>query len=88
MLATVAQPLAAQETTIVQKTVVLPERECQLKYAYLDSFSLLNSWPETAFDSPSAPFVIGVYGTGTPVNSSTVSLDGRKSEDAGSRFFD
>ncbi len=62
LLAIVAQPLSAQETTIVHKNVVLPERECQLKYAYLYSFSLLMNWPETAFNSPSAPFVIGVYG--------------------------
>ena len=61
-LAIVARPLAAQETTIVQKNVVLPERECQLKYAYHYSFSLLMNWPDSAFGSPTAPFVIGVYG--------------------------
>lgn len=62
LLANVAPPVAAQETTIVQKNVVLPERECQLKYAYLYSFSLLMTWPEAAFESPSTPFVIGVFG--------------------------
>ncbi len=62
LLTFAARPLIAQETTIVQQNVVLPERECQLKYAYLYSFSLLMNWPDTAFESPSAPFVIGVYG--------------------------
>ncbi len=50
---------SAQE---VQQDVVLPEKECQLKYAYLYSFGLLTTWPDSAFGSEDAPFVIGVFG--------------------------
>src|SRR5437868_2917663 len=43
--------------------VLLPEKECQVKYALLYSFGLLTSWPPQAFDPPeTGPFVIGVLG--------------------------
>lgn len=49
---------AAQEVEIL-----LPERECQVKYALLYSFGLLTAWPAQAFDPPdTGPFVIGVLG--------------------------
>jgi hypothetical protein len=43
---------------------LLPEKECQVKYALLYSFGLLTTWPAEAFDPPDGgPFVIGVFGT-------------------------
>ncbi len=50
---------SAQKT---RQNVVLPEKECQLKYAYLYSFGLLTTWPDSAFRSDDASFVIGVFG--------------------------
>lgn len=52
--------MVAQE--YVQQDVLLTERECKLKYAYLYSFSLLMTWPKDAFDATDSPFVIGVLG--------------------------
>ena len=44
--------------------VLLPEKECQVKYALLYSFGLLTTWPREAFDPPDGgPFVIGVLGS-------------------------
>src|SRR5207248_3344589 len=44
--------------------VLLPEKECQVKYALLYSFGLLTTWPPQTFDPPdTGPFVIGVLGT-------------------------
>lgn len=45
-----------------QQNVVLPQKECQLKYAYLYSFGLLTTWPDSAIRSDDTPFVIGVFG--------------------------
>jgi hypothetical protein len=43
--------------------VLLPERECQVKYALLYSFGLLTTWPAETFAPPdTGPFVIGVLG--------------------------
>jgi YfiR/HmsC-like len=43
--------------------VLLPEKECQVKYALLYSFGLFTAWPPQAFDPPdTGPFVIGVLG--------------------------
>jgi len=44
--------------------VLLPEKECQVKYALLYSFGLMTTWPPQAFDPPdTGPFVIGVLGS-------------------------
>jgi hypothetical protein len=44
--------------------VLLPEKECQVKYALLYSFGLLTTWPAQSFDPPeTGPFVIGVLGS-------------------------
>src|SRR6185369_3485103 len=44
--------------------VLLPEKECQVKYALLYSFGLMTTWPAQAFDPPdTGPFVIGVLGS-------------------------
>ncbi len=44
--------------------VLLPEKECQVKYALLYSFGLLTTWPAEAFDPPDGgPFIIGLLGT-------------------------
>ncbi len=50
----------AQE--FARQDVLLTERECKLKYAYLYSFSLLTTWPADAFETENSPFVIGVLG--------------------------
>lgn len=53
-----ATQAAAQEVE-----VLLPERECQVKYALLYSFGLLTTWPADTFAPPDAgPFVIGILG--------------------------
>jgi hypothetical protein len=44
--------------------VLLPEKECQVKYALLYSFGLLTAWPPESFEpADTGPFVIGVLGT-------------------------
>jgi len=44
--------------------VLLPEKECQVKYALLYSFGLLTTWPAQSFDPPeTGPFIIGVLGS-------------------------
>jgi hypothetical protein len=44
--------------------VLLPEKECQVKYALLYSFSLLTTWPQEAFQPPdTGPLVLGVLGS-------------------------
>lgn len=45
-----------------EQTVLVPERECKVKYVYLYSFALLTKWPARAFDQTDDPFVIGVLG--------------------------
>lgn len=46
-----------------QVEVLLPEKECQVKYALLYSFGLLTTWPAGAFEGAgNRPFVIGVLG--------------------------
>lgn len=45
-----------------EQAVLVPERECKVKYVYLYSFALLTKWPGNAFVKPDDPFVIGVLG--------------------------
>ena len=45
-----------------EQAVLIPERECKVKYVYLYSFALLTKWPDNAFVKPDDPFVIGVLG--------------------------
>ncbi len=59
-LAVLSPALAAAQ----EVEVLLPEKECQVKYALLYSFGLLTTWPAQSFHPPEAgPFVIGVLGT-------------------------
>ena len=48
--------------SVSAQEVIVPESECKVKYVYLYSFALLTKWPERAFTSDDAPFVIGVLG--------------------------
>jgi hypothetical protein len=60
-LAILSAPRAAAAQDV---EVLLPEKECQVKYALLYSFGLLTTWPPQTFDPPdTGPFVIGVLGT-------------------------
>lgn len=62
LIMTIVAVSLSSEQTVAQQNVVLPEKECQLKYVYLYSFGLLTAWPETAVGDADAPFVIGVFG--------------------------
>jgi hypothetical protein len=42
--------------------VLLPHKEAQVKFALLYSFSLMITWPDSAFGDEKSPFVIGVLG--------------------------
>ncbi len=39
-----------------------PHPEYQVKAAFIYNFTGFIQWPDTAFESPTAPFVIGIYG--------------------------
>jgi hypothetical protein len=57
--------VGAVRVTVAQEVeVLLPEKECQVKYALLYSFGLMTAWPAESFGADmKAPFVIGVIGT-------------------------
>ncbi len=57
-LALALLPISARAQTV---DVLLPERECQVKYALLYSFGLFTTWPEPALPRD-AKFVIGILG--------------------------
>jgi hypothetical protein len=51
--------LLSVHTLSAQKRVA---QEYQVKAAFLFNFTRFIDWPETAFDSPDAPFLIGILG--------------------------
>ncbi len=54
--------IATRTAGAQEQSVLIPERECKVKYVYLYSFALLTRWPARAFDQTDDPFVIGVLG--------------------------
>jgi hypothetical protein len=55
---------ATRRATAQEVEVLLPEKECQVKYALLYSFGLMTTWPAESFGADvKASFVIGVIGT-------------------------
>jgi hypothetical protein len=54
--------LALSAITVTPVSLAAPPTEYEVKAVFLYNFSQFVSWPASAFDSPSAPFVIGVLG--------------------------
>jgi hypothetical protein len=55
--------------------------EYEVKAAYLFNFTRYVDWPDDAFDSPTAPIVIGIFGHDPFGPTLTRTLDGRTSHD-------